>query len=113
LTRRRSPRPAAAAIRAARERFAPRTRLAAVQGVWTDAVGEHLAAVTEPVRERRDSIVVSCRGSVWAEELDLIQGELLERLRGLLGEQAPAALRFEAREEAPPQRPSTPGWPAN
>jgi hypothetical protein len=109
---RRAPRPAAAAIRIARGHFAPRTRLAAVQAVWAEAVGEHLAAVTEPVGERRDAIVVSCRGSVWAEELDLIQAELLERLRGLLGEQAPAALRFEARAETTIRRPPGPGWPA-
>lgn len=110
---RRAPRPAAAAIRAARDRFAPRTRLAAVQAVWSEAVGEHLASVTEPVRERREEIVVSCRGSVWAEELDLIQAELLERLRGLLGEQAPAALRFEARDETTIVLPPGPGWPAS
>jgi hypothetical protein len=110
---RRAPRPAAEAIRTARDRFAPRTRLAAVQAVWAEAVGEHLAAVTEPVGERRDAIVVSCRDSVWAEELDLMKGELLERLQGLLGEQAPAALRFEARGEITVSRPRSPGWPAS
>jgi hypothetical protein len=92
---RRGPRPAAAAVRAARDRLAPQTRLAAVQAIWADAVGEQLAAVTEPVAERREAIIVSCEGSVWAEELDLMQGELLERLRGLLGERAPQSLRFE------------------
>jgi hypothetical protein len=101
------------AIRVARDRFAPRTRLAAVQAIWTQAVGEHLAAVTEPVEERRDAIVVSCRGSVWAEELDLMQRELMERLEALLGEQAPAKLRFEARAEGPIGHPGAPGWPAS
>jgi predicted nucleic acid-binding Zn ribbon protein len=97
VTRRRAPRPATAALRAALERSAPRTPLAAVQAVWAGAVGERLAAAAEPVSERAGTVVVSCVDPVWAEELDLMQEQLLARLRERLGEAAPKALRFRAK----------------
>jgi predicted nucleic acid-binding Zn ribbon protein len=98
MRRRPSPRPAGPALRAALERSAPKTPLAAVQAVWAEAVGERLAAVAEPVSERAGAVVVECADPVWAEELDLMQGRLLERLRERLGEAAPGALRFRVRE---------------
>ena len=52
MTSRRAPRPASAAIRAARSRAAPQTRLAAVQAAWAEAVGAQLAARAEPASER-------------------------------------------------------------
>jgi predicted nucleic acid-binding Zn ribbon protein len=97
MTHRRAPRPASTAIRAALERAAPKTRLAAVQTAWPSAVGEGVAAVAEPVSERDGAVVVSCADPVWAQELDLMQGQLLERLREQLGEQAPESLRFRVR----------------
>ncbi len=100
MTRRGAPRPSAGAIRAARERAAPKTRLAALQGVWAATVGEQLAAAAEPVSERDGAALVSCIDSVWAQELDLMQAQLLERLRGQLGEQAPESLRFCVKADA-------------
>lgn len=94
MTRRRAPRPAAAALRSALERAAPQTPLAAVQAVWPAVVGERIAAVAAPISERGGELTVSCADSVWAQELDLIQGDLLARLRDRLGESAPQTLRF-------------------
>lgn len=94
MTRRRAPRPATDAIRVARERAAPRTPLAALQGVWTEAVGEQLAAVATPISERDGTVVVGCADSVWAQELDLMQAQVLERLRAQLGEETPKGLLF-------------------
>jgi predicted nucleic acid-binding Zn ribbon protein len=98
VSRRRAPRLAADALRAALERAAPKTRLAAVQAAWAETVGERVAAAAQPVSERDGAIVVECSDPVWAEELDLMQGQLLERLRERLGDQAPQALRFRAKE---------------
>jgi predicted nucleic acid-binding Zn ribbon protein len=39
-------------------------------------------------------LTVECADAVWAQELDLMQETLLQRLREELGEQAPQALRF-------------------
>jgi predicted nucleic acid-binding Zn ribbon protein len=96
VTHRRAPRPAAAALRAALRRAAPQTRLAALQAAWPGTVGERIAAVARPVSERGETVVVECADSVWAQELDLMQSQLLERLRTDLGESAPRALRFRA-----------------
>ncbi len=99
MTHRRAPRPAAAAFRAARDRVAPQTGLAAVQSAWRETVGEQLAAVAEPVSERDGTLTVVCGDAVWAQELDLMQGQLLERLRAALGDLAPARLRFRVEDK--------------
>jgi predicted nucleic acid-binding Zn ribbon protein len=99
MTRRRAPRPAAGAFQEALRSAAPRTGLAAVQSAWATAVGEQLAAVTTPVSARDGTLTVECASSVWVQELDLMQGQLLERLREELGERAPEALRFRVKRD--------------
>jgi predicted nucleic acid-binding Zn ribbon protein len=99
MSHRRAPREAAAAFRAARERVAPRTPLGAVQGAWLTIVGESLAAVATPVSERAGTLTIECADAVWSQELDLMQEQLLERLRAELGELAPSALRFRVNNE--------------
>jgi predicted nucleic acid-binding Zn ribbon protein len=94
VTRRRAPREAGTAFRAARDLMAPKTGLASVQATWSEAVGEQIAAVAEPVSERSGTLTVDCSNAMWAQELDLMQGQLLERLREALGEGAPEALKF-------------------
>lgn len=99
MSRRRAPRPAAGAFKQALQKVAPQTPLAAIQATWTGAVGERLAAVAVPVSERDGTLTVECADAVWAQELDLMQGALLERLRSEVGEQAPEALRFRVNRE--------------
>jgi predicted nucleic acid-binding Zn ribbon protein len=98
MTRRRAPRPAATALRAALDQAAPKTPLAALQGVWAEVAGERIAAVASPVSERGGEVTVSCSDSVWAQELDLMQAQLLERLRDRLGDRAPKSLRFRVQD---------------
>jgi predicted nucleic acid-binding Zn ribbon protein len=99
MSRRRAPRPAAGAFQAALQRVAPKTPLAAVQAGWSAALGERLAAVATPVSEREGVLTVECADAVWAQELDLMQEALLQRLREEVGEQAPRALRFRVNSE--------------
>lgn len=98
MSHRRAPRPAGGALRAALRGAAPKTRLAAVQSVWAEAVGERVAAAARPVSERAGEVVVGCSDPVWAEELDLMRDQLLARLRERLGESAPESLRFRVEE---------------
>jgi predicted nucleic acid-binding Zn ribbon protein len=98
MSRRGAPRPAADAFRAALRGAAPKTRLAAVQGVWAEVVGERIAAVAQPVSERGETVTIACQDPVWVEELDLMQERLLARLRERLGGAAPVALRFRAKD---------------
>jgi predicted nucleic acid-binding Zn ribbon protein len=94
VTRRRAPRHAGEAFRVARDRVAPKTGLAAVQAAWSAALGERLAEVATPVSERSGTLTVECVDGVWAQELDLMQEQLLRRLREELGERAPETLKF-------------------
>jgi predicted nucleic acid-binding Zn ribbon protein len=94
VTRRRAPRQAGEAFRLVRAGAAPKTGLAAAQAAWSEAMGERLAAVATPVSERAGTLTVECVDGVWAQELDLMQSQLLERLREALGERAPEALKF-------------------
>jgi predicted nucleic acid-binding Zn ribbon protein len=99
MSRRRAPRPAGNAFQAALQRAAPKTPLAAVQAAWAKAVGEYLAKVAIPVSERDGTVTVECADAVSAQDLDLMQGTFLERLREELGDQAPRALRFRVNSE--------------
>ncbi len=78
---RRVPRPVAAAVTAALERAEPATLLAAVQRAWPAAVGEAIAREASPVGERDGVVTVACRSSTWAAELDLLSGQILDRIR--------------------------------
>jgi predicted nucleic acid-binding Zn ribbon protein len=99
VSRRRAPREASAAFRAARDRVAPRTGLAAVQAAWSAAVGERIAAAATPVSERAGTLTIECADPVWTQELDLMQGQLLERLRAELGELTPTALKVRTKRD--------------
>jgi predicted nucleic acid-binding Zn ribbon protein len=81
------------------DRAAPKTPLAALQATWAETVGEQIAAVSSPVSERGEEVLVSCTDSVWAQELDLMQDQLLRRLGERLGEQAPRSLRFRVKDD--------------
>jgi predicted nucleic acid-binding Zn ribbon protein len=100
MKRRDQPHSLAAALDAVRADVAPKTLLAAVQEAWPGAVGSVVAEQGAPVVEREGVVTVSCRSSTWAQELDLMQVELLERLRErLVGgpfAEALAGLRFSA-----------------
>jgi predicted nucleic acid-binding Zn ribbon protein len=87
-----------------RRRAEPKTLLAAAQGVWAPAVGEAVAAEAQPISERHGIVTVACRSATWAQELDLLQTELLDAVNAALGSGEDdaarplvAGLRFTAR----------------
>ena len=82
VTPRAQPRAFGEVVAAARRRAAPETPLAAAQGAWAEAVGERIARESRPVAERDGRLTVECRTAAWAQELDLLQTELLGRLAG-------------------------------
>lgn len=77
-------------------RAAPRTRMAQLTTVWARTLGPAIAEEAEPVSERRGQVRVSCRSSVWANELDLMAPELCERLNRELPEPWLQELHFSA-----------------
>ena len=94
--RRTAPRPLSAALQALEAQLAPATPLARVQRAWAPAVGEAIAREATPVAERGGVVTVACRSAVWAQELDLIGAELIDRLNRALGEPAVSRLRCTA-----------------
>jgi predicted nucleic acid-binding Zn ribbon protein len=95
--RRRGPRPVGTALDRLTAELAPATLLAEVQRAWADAAGEAFAAQSEPVAERDGVITVACSSAVWAQELDLLSEQVVERLNGELGRPAVRGLRPQAR----------------
>lgn len=81
---RRSPRPLALALDAFAEELAPDTLLADVQRAWPAAVGASIAVEAQPSAERGGVVTISCSASVWAQELDLMAPQIIERLNGAL-----------------------------
>jgi hypothetical protein len=68
--------------------------LAALTAAWPSIVGDAIARNAWPLRIGRDGTLhVATASATWAQELALLSGELLERLRATLGEEAPARLR--------------------
>jgi predicted nucleic acid-binding Zn ribbon protein len=91
---RRSPRPASLALQSALRRVAPRTALGVAQSVWREAVGEAIAAAAEPVAEREGVLTVHCESATWAQELSMMESELLASLHKQLGDASPKSLKF-------------------
>lgn len=83
------PRRLGAALGAVRSETAPATLLAAVQEAWSAVAGEAVAAQAEPVAERDGVVTIACRSATWAQELDLLAPDLLERLRAALERRDP------------------------
>ena len=89
---------AARALSAAHETgardVAPDTLLARVQAAWSEVAGERLARAAAPVSERDGVVTVACESGVWAQELELLAPDLLDRLEGALGGRQVAKFRF-------------------
>jgi predicted nucleic acid-binding Zn ribbon protein len=94
--RRRAPRPLSAALSGLTGQLAPRTTLGEVQRVWPSVVGPAVAREASPTTERGGTLTITCRSSVWAQELDLMAPELVGRLNEQLGEGRITALRCVA-----------------
>jgi predicted nucleic acid-binding Zn ribbon protein len=73
-----------AALRRTLDLAAPATVLAAVQRAWPQVAGAAVANQAQPVAERDGVVTIACRAATWAQELDLLQTELLERLNEAL-----------------------------
>jgi predicted nucleic acid-binding Zn ribbon protein len=95
--RRPAPRPLGAAIPAALAEAQPATPLARIQSAWPTVAGAGLAGRSTVVAEREGVVSVVCESAVWAQELELLAPQLLQRLNAkLAGDRAAtvARLRF-------------------
>jgi predicted nucleic acid-binding Zn ribbon protein len=83
--RRAAPRPLSLALEGLTATLEPATTLARVQAVWGQVTGPAVAGAARPTGEREGVLTVTCTAAVWAQELDLMEAEVLERLNGRLG----------------------------
>ena len=83
--RRQAPRPLATALEELVRASSPPTLLAEVQACWTEVAGPGLAAEATPVSENAGTLTLACRSATWAQELQLLAPDLLDRLNAALG----------------------------
>jgi predicted nucleic acid-binding Zn ribbon protein len=100
--RRLAPRPLRRALDQALSEAAPAGLLAHVQAAWAEVAGQAVAEESSPVAERGGTVTVACRSAVWAQELELLREDLVDRLNARIGA-APDArpvtgLRFVVRD---------------
>ena len=88
-----APRPLSVALEALAGNLAPASTLARVQEVWEGVAGPALTAAARPTAEHDGVLTVTCTAAVWAQELDLMAGELMARLNAALDSDAIHALR--------------------
>ena len=88
-----APRPLSLALGDLKVGIAPASTLGHVQQIWERTAGQAIAAAARPTAERDGVLTVTCEASVWAQELDLVAGELLARLNEALGSPKLRALR--------------------
>jgi predicted nucleic acid-binding Zn ribbon protein len=88
-----APRPLATALQSLTATLAPATTLARVQEIWEQTTGPAIATAAKPTAERNGILTVTCTAAVWAQELDLMAGELVQNLNAALGEEAIRELR--------------------
>ena len=76
-------------------RFGPAEGMTEIVRAWPAAMGEQIARNAWPARMSRDGkLHVATASSAWAFELTQLEPKLLERLGEVLGDAAPAGLRF-------------------
>ena len=68
---------------------------AAVVPEWEERVGAAIAAVTEPLRVNRGTLIVGVRSSAWLTELKLMEAEIVRRLNEGRDRGKIAKIRFQ------------------
>lgn len=96
MSYRRTPRSLQATLMDLADDLAPQTLLADVQRAWEPAVGATIAANAAPTAERGGVVTISCAASVWAQELDLMAPQIIQRLNEALSASRVVRLRCVA-----------------
>ena len=93
-----------------------------MQEVWERATGPAIAAAARPTAERDGVLTVTCEAAVWAQELELMAGDLVPALNAALGAETIRELRCRDGlsgepagdfRGARPEQPSEPRFPCN
>jgi predicted nucleic acid-binding Zn ribbon protein len=79
------------------------------RAAWPVAVGKRLADRTQPVRMVRATLIVEVEDAVWQRQLHQMRGQILARIRQVIGEDIIQDLEFRIGvPRRPPQMASSP-----
>ena len=93
MKHRRVPSKVSSPMEALAQRLQPASLLADVQRVWVDVVGPGMAAQGEPTSARQGTVTVTCKSSLWAQEIQLRGPEIVAGLNAALGQEVVVAVR--------------------
>lgn len=62
---------------------------------WQEIVGEHIALNAEPLRWQGKTLIVGVRSSAWMQELSMMKGDLLQKIRTAYPKLFIKEVRFE------------------
>ncbi|HEX6559053.1 MAG TPA: DUF721 domain-containing protein, partial [Longimicrobiales bacterium] len=71
---------------------------ASVVPEWAERVGPAIAAVTEPLRVSKGTLVVGVRSSAWLNELKMMEREIISRLNAGKPRRVVDKIRFQMSE---------------
>jgi predicted nucleic acid-binding Zn ribbon protein len=61
---------------------------------WPEIVGDEIGKKSKPKRLTGDTLYISVVNSIWANELSLMSGQLIEKINSFVGREAVKNLRF-------------------
>jgi predicted nucleic acid-binding Zn ribbon protein len=64
---------------------------------WAETVGEEIAGIIRPEKIQGDALVASAGSSAWASHARTIAQEVLDRVRAIVGSEAPSRLVVRVR----------------
>lgn len=84
--------------------IAPRMELARLAAAWSQAVGEQIAAHSEPVALERGVLTVRADSATWASELKLLGANVAAAASRFLGGETISEVRVRVGTEGPERR---------
>ncbi len=92
--RRLAPRPLSVALDAVVAEAEPATALARAQAAWPEVAGPALRSFAQPVAERDGVLTLACESAVWAQELEFMGADLLDRMNAAMAAGGAPATSF-------------------
>ena len=62
--------------------------------IWKDVVGGSLRAHTKPIRIDNGEMTIAVADSLWKQEVDLLQGEIIRKLNERMGSEVVRDIRL-------------------
>lgn len=63
---------------------------------WEDIIGEEISKKAKPKRLKKGLLYVSVTTSTWANELNLMSGQIIRKINSYIGEDIVKEIRFSA-----------------